>query len=53
MFRAKTVLVDGAGASAEVGLPVGDKLLKQIVNLTDLRYDRNQLKTGDHLLAHP
>ncbi len=37
MFRAKTVFVIGAGASVEVGLPMGPELLKQIVKLTHTR----------------
>src|SRR3990172_2287556 len=48
MFRAKTVLVIGAGASVEVGLPMGSELLKQIIQLTHITFDFNQQKTGDH-----
>lgn len=47
MFRAKTVLVIGAGASAEVGLPVGSELLEQIVKRTHITYDWRDLKSGD------
>ncbi len=47
MFRAKTVLVVGAGASVEVGLPMGSDLLKQIVNLTHITFDHYSQKTGD------
>lgn len=47
MFRAKTVLVIGAGASVEVGLPMGPDLLKQIVQLTHITFDYNRQKTGD------
>ena len=50
MFRAKTVLVIGAGASAEVGLPMGPQLLQQIVQLTNMTFDYNQLRTGDHVI---
>ncbi|KHK92916.1 hypothetical protein [Novosphingobium malaysiense] len=47
MFRAKTVLVIGAGASVEVGLPMGSELLKQIVKLTDIKFDHYTQKSGD------
>lgn len=47
MFRAKTVLVIGAGASVEVGLPMGSELLRQIVQLTDIRFDHRQKSSGD------
>lgn len=47
MFRAKTVLVIGAGASVEVGLPVGPDLLKQIVKLLDFRFDHGMQTSGD------
>lgn len=48
MFRAKTVLVIGAGASVEVGLPMGSELLKQIVQLTHITFDFSRQKSGDH-----
>lgn len=48
MFRAKTVFVIGAGASAEVGLPVGADLLKQIVALTHITFDHYRQITGDN-----
>jgi hypothetical protein len=52
MFRSKTVFVLGAGASAEVGLPVGAKLLTQICNLIDIRYEiMNRMVKGDHLIS--
>lgn len=47
MFRAKTVLVIGAGASVEVGLPVGTDLLKQIVQLTHITFEHYRQKHGD------
>lgn len=47
MFRAKTVLVIGAGASVEVGLPVGHDLLKQITQLTYITFEHYRQKTGD------
>lgn len=51
MFEAKTVLVLGAGASAEVGLPVGDALLKDICKLIDIKFDFGSQKSGDHLIT--
>lgn len=39
MLRAKTVLVLGAGASVEVGLPVGSELLHQICSLTNISFE--------------
>lgn len=48
MFRAKTVFVIGAGASVEVGLPMGPELLKQIVQLAHITFDFGRQKTGDH-----
>lgn len=50
MFRAKTLLVIGAGASVEVGLPIGTELLKQIVQLTHFSFDFRTLKSGDHAI---
>jgi len=47
MFRAKTVLVIGAGASVEVGLPMGPELLKQIVNMIQIRFDHYRQSSGD------
>jgi hypothetical protein len=47
MFRAKTLLVIGAGASVEVGLPVGADLLKQIVDLVHISFDFHRQEKGD------
>ncbi|CAN5437110.1 hypothetical protein BH10PSE4_BH10PSE4_18460 [soil metagenome] len=47
MFRAKTVFVIGAGASFEVGLPVGDNLLETIVGLTHFTFDFGRQTSGD------
>lgn len=47
MFRAKTVFVIGAGASVEVGLPIGADLLKKIVDLTHITFDWGRQITGD------
>jgi hypothetical protein len=50
MFRAKTVLVIGAGASVEVGLPMGADLLKQIVKMTSFRNPTGNF-TGDIIIS--
>jgi hypothetical protein len=47
MFRAKTVFVIGAGASFEVGLPLGTDLLGEIVKLTDIKFDYHRQISGD------
>lgn len=47
MFRAKTVFVIGAGASVEVGLPMGPELLNQIVKLTHITFEHYRQKEGD------
>ena len=51
MFRAKTVFVIGAGASAEVGLPVGAGLLIEITKLLDIRYQTGRMISGDHVIS--
>lgn len=51
MFRTKTVFVLGAGASAEVGLPVGSQLLQQIIDLTHITYDFHRMKSGDYVIS--
>lgn len=50
MFRSKTVFVVGAGASAELDLPLGAKLLNQISKLTHLSFDYARLSTGDAMI---
>jgi hypothetical protein len=54
MFRKKTVFIVGAGASAELGLPVGSQLAKRISTKVDIRFDRgiNPVGTGDLQLFH-
>jgi hypothetical protein len=42
--------VVGAGASVEVGLPMGSALLEQIVQLTHYSFDFSRLKTGDNTI---
>jgi hypothetical protein len=46
----KIVFIVGAGASAELGLPVGRTLIRQIASLLDLHYDAGRLTGPDHLL---
>ena len=36
MFKSKTVFIVGAGASAEVGLPVGSALKSDIANILQI-----------------
>ena len=48
MFSEPTVFVVGAGASAEYGIAVGDKLKLEIAHLLNLYYDGGQLTRGDH-----
>ena len=40
MLKAKTVFIVGAGASSEVGLPVGDRLKDDIHKLLSFRFDK-------------
>lgn len=51
MFRAKTVFVVGAGASAELGFPLGETLLSEIAERVDISYDIGRIARGDHVLA--
>jgi hypothetical protein len=47
MFESKTVFVVGAGASDEVGLPIGRKLTLAISSLLNINADLGRLKSGD------
>lgn len=51
MFRAKTVLVVGAGASAEFGFPLGSALLSSIAKKVDISYELGRQKRGDYVVA--
>ena len=52
MFKKKTVFVVGAGASKELGLPVGDELKKHISKAIDISYrDGFNLSRGDPYIA--
>ena len=52
MFRRHTLFVVGAGASAELGLPVGSGLARQITEKMDIRFERGYeaIGSGDHRL---
>ena len=52
MMRKKTVVVVGAGASAEVGLPIGKDLRGQIAGLLDIHFrDDGALQRGDRCIV--
>lgn len=48
MKNKKLTLIVGAGASKELGLPVGSELKQKIASLLDIRFDFNQQKSGDY-----
>ena len=50
MSSKKTVIVVGAGASREAGLPTNDQLKKTIVRDLDIRFDIRQI-SGDRTIA--
>jgi len=47
MFRKKTIFVVGAGASHEIGLPLGSGLMKDIANVLSFPASPNGQFTGD------
>lgn len=47
MFNSKTLLIVGAGASNEVGLPVGSELAKLISQQLYFEFEHNRLLKGD------
>jgi hypothetical protein len=51
MFKRKTLFILGAGASAEVGLPVGTKLAKSIASLLNVPNRLERDNPGQRLLA--
>lgn len=52
MFNKKTLIVLGAGASNEAGLPTGYELKKNIANLLDFYFEwGSELKKGDYLIV--
>jgi hypothetical protein len=56
MFKSRTVFVVGAGASFELGFPLGWELKERIGKMTDFRFqDGSQLSSGDpaiHQVLH-
>lgn len=57
MFKRKTVIVVGAGASSEVGLPAGDALKTSITAKLNFKFSLDQWKqpiqlSGDRQIAH-
>lgn len=52
MFESKTLFVVGAGASAEIDLPVGSALLETIARKLNISFqDGIRLRSGDHQIA--
>jgi hypothetical protein len=47
MFKSRTVFIIGAGASEEVGLPIGKELTTKIAQLVDLHVDVTGITRGD------
>lgn len=53
MFKGKTVIVVGAGASKEVGMPLGGDLTEKIAKAVDLRWDYSDRRTsGDEEIEY-
>lgn len=51
MVRNKTLIVVGAGASHEIGMPTGPMLKATIAKLLDIRYQAGRRATGDELIG--
>ena len=51
MTNKKLTLIVGAGASKELGLPVGSELKQKIASLLDIRFDFNVQKSGDYQIT--
>jgi hypothetical protein len=53
MFKSKTLLVVGAGASCEAGFPSGEELKANIAKILDIRFDDwgSRLVSGDHRMV--
>lgn len=51
MFEKKTVIVLGAGASKESGLPTGQELKDQIVQLLNIKFDWREQTRGDYRIS--
>ena len=52
MLARRTVFILGAGASYELGLPLGEKLRELIAKLVDIRYDHFSPISGDDQINH-
>lgn len=50
MFRSKTLFIAGAGASYEVGLPIGTGLKKLIADSLDLYFEGGELYRGNRAI---
>lgn len=44
MFNKKTTFILGAGSSVEIGYPLGSALIKEIINLALIIYDKHEVK---------
>lgn len=51
MFKKKTLIIVGAGASFEVGLPIGRELKHTIASLLDIRWHLDEQIKGDTLIV--
>lgn len=52
MLKGQTLIVVGAGASAEIGLPTGNALKANIAKLLDIRFEGGyQMFSGDHRIC--
>jgi hypothetical protein len=47
MFQSNTVFIVGAGASKEVGLPIGQELTTKIASLLNMHVEFESVKSGD------
>src|SRR5690348_6534950 len=47
----KLTIIVGAGASKELGLPIGCELKQKIAKLLDIRFDFRDQKSGDHYIC--
>jgi hypothetical protein len=51
MFTVPTVLVLGAGAGCDVGMPAGPRLKELIAKKLSIKYTQSKLKSGDPQIA--
>lgn len=52
MFDQKTLFIIGAGAGVEIEMPMGNKLSTSIATKTNIKYNMNQLESGDYQIAN-